>query len=205
MIKVGLVNSRKIKKVIVIDNYHSIPDKLKSHIDLLLKGYVVDYNEDNKLLKLTKLKFICLIETISTINYESNYILKDNKLKVIDFFADKNLCYRYLDFRLQKQISCSSMLNNMKDLLRFSRKLFILDKWKKDDRLNFDTIEEINESIEKGNGKTYVNSTFTMLINEFNGTIDDFLSKWNQYCNSLKFPIVNEIFSSYEDPEILYN
>ena len=131
--------------------------------------------------------------------------MKDNKLKVIDFFADKNLCYRYLDYRLQKQIKCSSMLKNMKDLLRYSRKLFILDKWIKDDRLNFDTIDEINESIEKGNGKTFVNSTFTMLINEFDGTIDDFLSKWNQYCNSLKFSIVNEIFSSYEDPEILYN
>ena len=50
-------------RVIVVDNYHLLPDNLKNHILLLCDGYVVDDREESGFKKLDNLEFVCLIKT----------------------------------------------------------------------------------------------------------------------------------------------
>lgn len=50
-------------RVIVVDNYHLLPDNPKNHILLLCDGYVVDDREESGFKKLDNLEFVCLIKT----------------------------------------------------------------------------------------------------------------------------------------------
>ena len=50
-------------RVIVVDNYHLLPDNPKNHILLLCDGYVVDDREESGFKKLNNLEFVCLIKT----------------------------------------------------------------------------------------------------------------------------------------------
>lgn len=50
-------------KVIVVNNYHLLPDNPKNHILLLCDGYVADDREESGFKKLDNLEFVCLIKT----------------------------------------------------------------------------------------------------------------------------------------------
>ena len=66
---------------------------------------------------------------------------------------------------------------------------------------DFDTKEDIEKSVaeDKGNGLALNYRTLTELLKGSNGTKEDFLRKWNEYCNSNKKPMVERILSNYQD------
>lgn len=67
------------------------------------------------------------------------------------------------------------------------------------DKFHFDTPEERDASKDKGNGLITNARNFTNLINDCNGTKDDFINKWNDFCNSTKLPVIKSILANYQD------
>lgn len=65
----------------------------------------------------------------------------------------------------------------------------------------FDTTTSIDKSKEKGNGLALSPRNLTNLLLGCNGKKDDFLGKWNQYCNSLDKETAVRILNNYQDKD----
>lgn len=63
----------------------------------------------------------------------------------------------------------------------------------------FDSEMDIDKSIDEGNGLALSPRTLTNLLYTSDGTKDDFLKKFNQFCNSLDYPWVERILKNYKD------
>lgn len=63
----------------------------------------------------------------------------------------------------------------------------------------FDNEIDIDKSVDTGNGLALSPRSLTNLLYTSNGTKDDFLNKFNQFCNSLDKPMVERILNNYQD------
>ena len=63
-----------------------------------------------------------------------------------------------------------------------------------------DTAEE-NEDNDDWNGLETTPRNLTLLLDNSDGTKDDVLGMWNQYCNNLHLPLVKRILANYKDVE----
>lgn len=79
------------------------------------------------------------------------------------------------------------------------RQIAITKKLFADKLFNFDNNLDIEKSKNQGNGKLFINRTYSNLIRGTDGTKDQLIRKWNQYCNSTKLPLVKQILANYED------
>lgn len=65
----------------------------------------------------------------------------------------------------------------------------------------FDSKDDIRDSKDSGNGLILTARTLTNLLQYCDGTKEDFLANWNDFCNSLKRPMVERILANYKDVE----
>ena len=63
----------------------------------------------------------------------------------------------------------------------------------------FDSEMDIDKSIDEGNGLALNPRSLTNLLYTSNGTKEDFLKKWNQFCNSLDYTMAERILKNYKD------
>lgn len=84
--------------------------------------------------------------------------------------------------------------------------LALADKIIRDQRFNFDDEEAIRKSHEAeeedaGNGLITNPRSFTNLLSYCDGTKNDFLDLWDDYCNSLDKRTIEDILADYKDVE----
>lgn len=95
-----------------------------------------------------------------------------------------------------------------KKLLALERKQELVKRILSSREFEFDSPKDIalnaldGPNAEKGaNGLITTPRTFTNLINRCNGTKEDFLAKWNSFCNAMKKNMVSDILDGYYDKE----
>lgn len=108
---------------------------------------------------------------------------------------------QYLESQLNKFINET---DNPEDKKVFQGQLGIAEKLLKDPRFTLDDQTDIEQSHEaeengKGNGLVLNSRSFTNCLYGSDGTKNDFLDIWNDYCNSLKKQTVKEILKDYKD------
>lgn len=118
----------------------------------------------------------------------------------VDITADVRNNLQYLTNLLTGKINKAKEIGNHKAEMRFSGQLAIATKLLKDRRFEFDGPEE--EARCKINQVSALNPrSLSKLLTDCNGTKDNFLAKWNKYCNPDKKQLVELILSDYTDIE----
>ena len=89
-------------------------------------------------------------------------------------------------------------------LLEINRKIALAEKILQSPRFLMDNQDDIKNSKSAkrngtGNGLLLTNRTFKNCLMASDGTKEDFLNKWNGFCNSEKKRIVSEILKNYKD------
>ena len=65
----------------------------------------------------------------------------------------------------------------------------------------FDDQQDIERSKMEGNGLLLTARTLNNLLDYCDGTKEDFLANWNDYCNNLKKSMAERILANYQDVE----
>lgn len=103
--------------------------------------------------------------------------------------------------KLQRLGKSEEEINKLfeKEKLANEGRIAITKKLLSDNAFRFDNDDDIEKTHESGNGKILTNRSFSLLLKGCNGTKDDFIKKWSDYCNSLKLPLVKQILADYKD------
>ena len=94
-----------------------------------------------------------------------------------------------------------------KDILETERRKALITALVSDKRFFFDESDDIRKLMDPDEGNaswnhiSLNNRTLSKLLEVCDGTKDDFLDKWNQFCNNTRKPLVKAILSNYKDVE----
>lgn len=118
------------------------------------------------------------------------YVRSDNK-NLLD----------YLRHELNRKINTAK---DPVDIKEFKGQLAIAEKLLSDPRFTLDDATDIQrshaaEETNQGNGLILNSRSFTNCLTYSDGTKQDFIDLWNDYCNSLKKSTVEEILKDYKD------
>ncbi len=137
------------------------------------------------------------------VDYETNKLddAEMGRVRVLNIRGDKLVTLGYIKHTWNKQIAATSDPEAKKEL---EGQLALADKLIRDKRFNFDDQVDITRSHQaadedSGNGLVLNPRSFTNLLAYCDGTKDDLISLWNDYCNSNKKSIIEDILADYED------
>lgn len=94
-----------------------------------------------------------------------------------------------------------------KDILETERRKALVTALVKDKRFFFDDSNDILKLKDPDNGNaswngiSLNNRTLSKLLETSDGTKEDFLRKWNEFCNNVRKPLITTILSDYKDVE----
>ena len=193
--------------VLFLDEYNRAPRSVRGTLLSLVQDHTLpDSSEKTGVRYLPNFLFTIAAINPADVNYNTDTLddAEASRFRRVDVVASKQQYVDYMENQLNKQLEefmKSGASNEMKAKrkLRTEGQIAIMKKLFGDNAFNFDTDIDIDSSKESGNGLILQNRSFSNLLKACNGTKEDFLKKWNQYCNSNKLPLVKQILADYED------
>lgn len=118
--------------------------------------------------------------------------------------GDKFVTLGYINHEWGKQMK--ELEGDEQGQLELKKQLALADKIIRDRRFDFNDAESIRRSHEAeeegaGNGLVTNPRSFTNLLDYCDGTKENFLALWNDYCNSLDKRTIEDILKDYQDVE----
>ena len=89
--------------------------------------------------------------------------------------------------------------DNPEWVAKLKKRKALIDHLASNKEFKFDSEMDIDKSIDEGNGLALSPRSLTNLLYTSDGTKEDFLKKWNQFCNSLDYPMAERILRNYQD------
>ena len=124
-----------------------------------------------------------------------------DRFRAIRIVNDKLHWLSYIRKRLGDLKKAAEDKGDAKKALKFERKIALISALVKNPKFDFDTSADIIKAREnEGWNKLSLNNrNLTKLLDACNGTKEDFLDLWSDFCNNLRKPLVTRILSAYED------
>lgn len=187
------------RSVLFLDEYNRAPQSVRASLLTLIQDHVV--RDDRVKGKRRFLKNFLF--TIAAINPDSSDYDTDrlddaemSRFKRVDVYSDPNNTWQYLHNLYAGKIERTKDKNRK---LKYQRKLNLVDTLLKSKKFKFDSAQDKENSKMNGNGLILTARTLTNLLQNCDGTKDDFLANWNNFCNSTKKTMAEGILAKYED------
>lgn len=116
---------------------------------------------------------------------------------------DKLYWLNYCVKRLTDLKNAAEAKNDSNRVLKFERKINLIKTLVKNSKFNFDSSADIVKCRDNAawNGVSLNNRNLTKLLDTCDGTKENFLKLWNDFCNNLRKPTVERILQDYQDIE----
>lgn len=124
-----------------------------------------------------------------------------DRFRHLRIVSDKLHWLSYVKSRLGELKAAYAKAGDRAGVLEQERKLALISTIVKDSKFDFDTSDDIRKAREnEGWNKLSLNNrNLTKLLDACDGTKDDFLDLWNDFCNNLRKPLIDRILRNYED------
>lgn len=187
------------KSVLFLDEFNRAPHSVRAPLLSLIQDHEI--RDDRVASKKRFLKgFLFTVAAVNPAdtNYNTDELDDAEKSRFeVQYVALDNLNTRdYLIGTLQKKIDKSSSDAQKK---KFEGQQRLANKLLSSKKFRFDNDEDIEMSKINGNGLLLTARTFTNALTRCNGTKEDFLRVWDNYCNNLKKDMVIDILADYKD------
>jgi len=188
--------------VLFLDEFNRARKSVRGTLLTLIQDHVIaDPREKGKERQLKNFLFTIAAINPNQANYNTDELddAELGRFRRIEAQGDPIVWLNWVNSDLDKKITQFSSkpewvvkLNHRKDLINslVSHREF-----------KFDNTVDIEKSHDDGNGLALSPRTLTNLLYTSNGTKDDFLNKWNQFCNSLDKPMAERILRNYVDKD----
>jgi hypothetical protein len=192
--------------VLFLDEWNRAPDSVRGTLLTLVQNHTIP----DPRVKGAQRLLPNFLFTVAAINpYDPNYNtnrLDDAELTRSGKYpvdSDKKQTLGYITHDWMISIK---QAETPEEKLEYERQLKLADKLLRDRRFLFDNQADRRKSLDAqeegiGNGLVLNARTFTNLLTYCDGTKEDFINLWNNYCNSLKKETVQEILADYVDVE----
>ena len=197
------------KSVLFLDEWNRAPRSVRATLLNLIQDHEIpDPRVKGHMRFLPNFLFTVAAVNPATGDYNTDELdpAELGRVREIEVVNDPKGWLDYIRHVLGRKIKFFEDKGNEKAAKRFKGQLAIIEKLLTDPRGKtlFDSVDDMEKSLEdkqtnKGNGKFVNSRNMTNLLNGCNGTKDDFLNKWNGYCNSNKKQTAVEILKDYKD------
>lgn len=189
----------KPNSVLFLDEYNRASTGVRQTLLQLINDHMIpDAREDGGMRVFPNLLFV-----VCAMNPEDGYNTGDtldraerSRLRRVDVVPDKRSAYNYMTKVYTKEIE---QADDPQEARESEGRLRIAQKLLSNSSFKFDTAQDSEQSEEEGNGQILNTRTLAKLLDLCDGTKEDFLDLWNDYCNSLKKPVVERILADYVD------
>lgn len=124
-----------------------------------------------------------------------------DRFRNIRIVSDKYHWLRYIQDRYADLKKAYEQAGDKVNALKIARKIALVTTLVKNSKFDFDNSSDILKARDnQGWNKLSLNNrNLTKLLDACDGTKDNFLSLWNDFCNNLRKPAVSRILDNYED------
>ena len=190
--------------VLFLDEFNRAPHSVRGTLLTLIQNHTI--RDDRVQGKKRLLKNFLF--TVAAINpYDPRYNTEElddaekSRFRYVKTDYDNIGSRNWLLKELDKLIKST---DNKDEILEFERKKELVNKILSSREFTFDSTEEmIANAVDSGNpganGLITTPRTFTNLIMYCDGTKENFLDEWSNFCNALKKNTVEEILADYKD------
>lgn len=188
--------------VLFLDEYNRAPSSVRTNLLELINSHVVpDSRQENGQRKLNGFLFTIAAINPASIGYGTDQLdlAELSRFYNVSVPPEKGSLLVWTNKQLDAELEDAKAEKDEEWVKEVLGKKGIANTLLKSKEFVFDTPEDMDKSRESGNGLPLMNRTFTFLLNSCDGTKQDFLDKWNNYCNSNKKTSVERILKDYKD------
>lgn len=190
--------------VLFLDEWNRAPASVRGTLLTLIQDHTVpDPREKGSQRKLKNFLFTVAAINPADANYNTDQLddAELGRVRKIHIKGDKLNTLGYIRHEWQKAIDKAADETEKKELegqLRIAETLISHKDFTFDDK---DDIQRSHDAEDRGAGNGLILNprSFTNLLHYCDGTKDDFLDLWNDYCNSLDKSMVETILRDYKD------
>ena len=187
--------------VLFLDEYNRASTGVRQTLLQLINDHMIpDAREKGGMRVFPNLLFV-----VCAMNPEDGYNTGDtldraerSRLRRVNVVPDKKNALNYMTKVYTKELE---QADDPTEAREAEGRLKIAQTLLSNREFKFDTAQDSEASEEEGNGQILNTRTFAKLLDLCDGTKEDFLSLWDDYCNSLKKPMVERILADYKDVE----
>ena len=190
------------RSVLFLDEYNRAPKTVRGTLLTLIQDHVI--RDDRVKGKMRPLKnFLFTVAAVNPWdeNNEGADELEDaerSRFKNIAVYSDPNNTWQYLHKVYTSEAENADDAEERQEALG---KDGIVTALLKNKAFRFDDQQDISRSKMEGNGLLLTARTLNNLLDYCDGTKEDFLANWNDYCNNLKKSMAERILANYQDVE----
>ena len=124
-----------------------------------------------------------------------------DRFRAIRVVSDKMHWLSYIRRRLNHLLDAAVEDQDKAAALEQQRKLALITTLVKNSKFDFDNSNDLIKARENDawNKLSLNNRNLTKLLDTCDGTKEDFLNLWSEFCNNLRKPLVTRILSEYQD------
>lgn len=189
--------------VLFLDEFNRAPHSVRGPLLSLIQDHIVrDDRLDTKERRLKHFLFTIAAINPADENYNTDQLddAEMSRFRVKNIYHDNINTRDYLIKSLQKKIDSEMATDNDPEtILEYRGQQKLANVLLSSPDFEFDSPADVEASKMNGNGLILTSRTLTNAIEGSDGTKEDFLDGWNDYCNSLKKSMVIDILSGYED------
>lgn len=195
------------RSVLFLDEFNRAPRTVRGTLLTLIQDHIIpDASEKSGVRFLKNFLFTVAAINPADANYNTDELddAEKSRFRKVDVQPSSSNLLKYLKSELQRQLQAYAETNP--DREKFAKRsqiaagqIGIAEALLTNKYFHFDNAKEIDDSKDHGNGLILTYRTFTNLLKHSNGTKQDFLNKWDNYCNSTKKSVVEMILKNYED------
>ena len=193
--------------VLFLDEWNRAPASVRGTLLTLIQDHTVpDPRVKGSQRFLPNFLFTVAAINPADINYNTDKLddAELGRVRKMHIKGDKFVTLGYIHHIWEKQIKQAA--NDPQSLKELQGQLALADTIIRDPRFDFDDAAAIAQSHDAedkgaGNGLVLNPRSFTNLLSYCDGTKQDFLDLWNDYCNSLDKPMIEEILKNYTDKQ----
>lgn len=189
------------RSVLFLDEYNRAPKSVRTNLLELINSHVVpDEREESGQRYLPNFLFTIAAINPATSTYDTDTLdmAERTRFRNIDVVPEPRGLLNYLTKKLQEMADKATTDARREKALR---RINLIKALLGSRDFDFDNKQDIEKSIDEGNGLALNYRTLTNLLLGSDGTKEDFLAKWNEYTNSLKKKMAERILANYKDVE----
>ena len=190
--------------VLFLDEFNRAPKSVRTNLLQLVNDHrVPDPRAEDNDRELKNFLFTIASVNPATIGYDTDNFDRAelNRFKRIGLEASNREVKAYLMKKIAKDIEEVKASENPdeEELKELLGKQQLVDVLLDSKEFTFDNVKDIEDSENSGNGLILSPRSFEALLNDCNGTKDDFIAQYPYWCNSLKLPTIKNILADYKD------
>lgn len=199
------------RSVLFLDEYNRGRSSVRGTLLTLINDHLIDTGTDQEsnVKGLTgKHELKNMLFTVAAINPASGEYTTDeldpaemSRFRRVEVRADKGDLLKYLTKEISRQANALDPAEDGDSIEELSGQLGIAKKLLSDPKFQFDNEEDERAGYQKyGRDYTVLSPrSFTNLLQATDGTKEDFLYLYNDYCNPMKKSTMEQILSDYDD------